>query len=191
MLPQKRVKRTKTPEEALASLQALCARAERSSGDALRLMATWEVEPSKRDAMRLMARWGVASSERHEVLQRLLSERFIDDRRYAEAFIREKTSLSAWGEYKIRTALRRKGIADSIINEKLSQLDSCTNIERLTQRLERKARSVKYETPYQLKTKLLRYALSLGFQMEDALASVERTMKTINTEKECDEDIFF
>lgn len=175
MLPQKRVKRTKTPEEALASLQALCARAERSSGDALRLMATWEVEPSKRE----------------EILQKLLRDKFIDDERYAEAFIREKTSLSAWGEYKIRTALRRKGIADSIINEKLGQLSSADNIERLTQRLERKARSVKYETPYQLKTKLLRYALSLGFQMEDALASVERTMKTINTEKECDEDIFF
>ena len=63
----------KSKEQALESLMRLCARAERSSGD----------------AMRLMARWGVASSDRHEVLQRLLSERFIDDRRYAEAYIRE------------------------------------------------------------------------------------------------------
>lgn len=175
MLPQKRVKRTKTPEEALASLQALCARAERSSGDALRLMTTWAVEPQKQQ----------------EILRKLLKDKFIDDERYAEAFIREKTSLNTWGEYKIRTALRRKGIAEYIINEKLSLLDKSSNIERLGQRLERKAKSVKYDTPYQLKTKLLRYGLSLGFQMEQVMTSVEQVMKRINIDNQCDEDIFF
>ena len=175
MLPQKRVKRTKTPEQALASLQRLCARAERSSGDAMRLMATWEVE----------------NNRRHEVLQKLISDKFIDDRRYAEAFVREKTSLSAWGEYKIRAALKRKGISESIINDVLNQINPNTNIERLTQRLSRKVKSIKYDTPYQLKTKLLRYGISLGFQMEQVLTSVEQIMKSINQENQCDEDIFF
>ena len=175
MLPQKRVKRTKTPEQALASLQRLCARAERSSGDAMRLMATWEVE----------------NNRRQEVLQKLISDKFIDDRRYAEAFVREKTSLSAWGEYKIRAALKRKGISESIINDVLNQINPNTNIERLTQRLSRKVKSIKYETPYQLKTKLLRYGISLGFQMEQVLTSVEQVMKSINQENQCDEDIFF
>lgn len=175
MLPQKRVKRTKTPEQALASLQRLCARAERSSGDAMRLMATWEVE----------------NNRRQEVLQKLISDKFIDDRRYAEAFVREKTSLSAWGEYKIRAALKRKGISESIINDVLNQINPNTNIERLTQRLSRKVKSIKYETPYQLKTKLLRYGISLGFQMEQVLTSVEQVMKSINQDNQCDEDIFF
>lgn len=175
MLPQKRVKRTKTPEQALASLQRLCARAERSSGDAMRLMATWEVE----------------NSRRQEVLQKLISDKFIDDRRYAEAFVREKTSLSAWGEYKIRAALKRKGISESIINDVLNQINPDTNIDRLTQRLSRKVKSIKYETSYQLKTKLLRYGISLGFQMEQVLTSVEQVMKSINQDNQCDEDIFF
>ena len=175
MLPEKKVKRTKTPEQALASLQRLCARAERSSGDALRLMATWDVDRSRR----------------HEVLQKLISDKFIDDRRYAEAFVREKTSLSAWGEYKIRAALRRKSIDEKIISAALGDIDSETNIERLAQRLARKVKSIKYETPYQLKTKLLRYGLSLGFQMEQVMTSVEQVMETINEKDQCDEDIFF
>ena len=175
MLPEKKVKRTKTPEQALASLQRLCARAERSSGDALRLMATWDVDRSRR----------------HEVLQKLISDKFIDDRRYAEAFVREKTSLSAWGEYKIRAALRRKGIDEKIISAALGDIDSEANIERLAQRLARKVKSIKYETPYQLKTKLLRYGLSLGFQMEQVMTSVEQVMETINEKDQCDEDIFF
>ena len=175
MLPPKRVKRTKTAEQALASLQRLCARAERSSGDALRLMATWEVDPAKRQ----------------EVLQRLIADRFIDDRRYAEAFVREKTSLSSWGEYKIRATLKRKGISDEIIAEVCNSSETLHTTERLSQRLQRKARTYNYKTLYELKTKLLRHALSLGFQMDEALEGVEQVMKTINTDSKCDEDTFF
>ena len=83
----------------------LCARAERSSGDARRLMATW----------------GVPEQDREGVLQRLKREKFIDDERYAEAFVREKVNLSGWGEWKIRSALKRKGVAEDVINAALGQ----------------------------------------------------------------------
>lgn len=175
MLPTKpKVKRTKTAEQALASLMRLCARAERSSGDAMRLMATWLVP----------------EADRQGVLRRLIKERFIDDSRYAEAFVREKSNLSAWGEYKIRTALRRKGIADDIINSALQQMPTEQNLERLTERLKRKMRTIKYDTTYQLKTKLIRHALSLGFTMDDVLKCVEDVMRDINTEEECDDFLF-
>ena len=175
MLPTKpKVKRPKTAEQALASLMRLCARAERSSGDAMRLMATWMVP----------------EADRQGVLQRLIKERFIDDSRYAEAFVREKTNLSAWGEYKIRATLRRKGIADSIISEALRQIPSEQALERLTERLKRKVRTIKYDTTYQLKTKLLRYALSLGFSMDESMRCVEEVMQNIDNENECDEFFF-
>ena len=169
-----KVKRPKTAEQALSSLMRLCARAERSSGDAMRLMATWMVP----------------EADRQGVLQRLIKERFIDDSRYAEAFVREKSNLSAWGEYKIRTALRRKGIADDIINSALQQMPTEQNLERLTERLKRKIRTIKYDTTYQLKTKLIRHALSLGFTMDDVLKCVEEVMRDINTEEECDDFLF-
>ena len=175
MLPTKpKVKRPKTAEQALASLMRLCARAERSSGDAMRLMATWLVP----------------EADRQGVLQRLIKDRFIDDSRYAEAFVREKSNLSAWGEYKIRTALRRKGIADDIINSALQQMPAEQNLERLTERLKRKIRTIKYDTTYQLKTKLIRHALSLGFTMDDVLKCVEEVMRDINTDEECDDFLF-
>lgn len=169
-----KVKRPKTAEQALSSLMRLCARAERSSGDAMRLMATWMVP----------------EADRQGVLQRLIKERFIDDSRYAEAFVREKSNLSAWGEYKIRTALRRKGIADEIINSALQQMPAEQNLERLTERLKRKIRTIKYDTTYQLKTKLIRHALSLGFTMDDVLKCVEDVMRDIKTEEECDDFLF-
>ena len=41
--------RTKTPEQALAALMRLCARAERSEEDARRLMTRWGVAPADRE----------------------------------------------------------------------------------------------------------------------------------------------
>ena len=167
------IKRDKTAEQALASLMRLCARAERSSGDAMRLMCTW----------------GVPTQERGAVLQRLVKERFIDDRRYAAAFVREKINLSAWGEYKIRTALRRKGIADAIVAEALNAAPSARDTSRLAERLARKMKSIKYDTTYQLRTKLIRHGISLGFATDDVVACVEEI--TRNIEEPCDEAEFF
>ena len=175
MLPtQKRVKRTKTAEEALASLMRLCARAERSSGDARRLMATW----------------GVPEQDREGVLQRLKREKFIDDGRYAEAFVREKVNLSGWGEWKIRSALRRKGVAEDVINAALGQLSPEQSAQRLAERLKRKMWTVKYSSAYELRTKLIRYALSLGYAMDEVMGEVEAITQEIKTKEECDNFIY-
>ncbi len=164
-----REKRTKSPEEALTALMRLCARAERSSGDALRLMRTW----------------GVAEEARQGVLQKLLDQRFIDDARYAGAFVREKTRLSGWGAYKIRTALQRKGIARALIDAALAAVDPDENADRLLRQLGRKARTVKHASQYELKTKLVRYGLSLGYEYEAVLEAASSLTK--NTEEECND----
>lgn len=148
----------------------LCARAERSSGDARRLMATW----------------GVPEQDREGVLQRLKREKFIDDGRYAEAFVREKVNLSGWGEWKIRSALRRKGVAEDVINAALGQLSPEQSAQRLAERLKRKMRTVKYSSAYELRTKLIRYALSLGYAMDEVMDEVEAITREIKTEEECD-----
>lgn len=162
MLPKiERTKRTKTPEQALKALMRLASRAEKSSGDAMRLMADWGVEPSQRRA----------------VLDKLVDMKFIDDRRYAEAFVRDKMRFSGWGAYKIRTALRGKGIAPEIIDEALSQADGTEMAERLQRALATKMRSVKYSTPYELKNKLLRYGASLGYDFETVAEAVAGIVK--------------
>ena len=143
-------KRTKTPEQALAALMRLAARSEKSSGDALRLMQNWGVDPSARQG----------------VLQRLINDKFIDDRRYAEAFVRDKMRFSGWGVFKLRAALRNKGISTNIVEDVLRILDSNNMTDRLRERLERKMRTTKYTTRYDLKSKLMRYGASLGYDFE-------------------------
>lgn len=139
----------------------LCARAEKSTGD----------------AQRLMRGWGLVERDREQVLERLLRDRFIDDSRYADAFVREKVRLSGWGEYKIRMALQRKGVAKELIDAALEQTDRDTMSKRLREQLSRKARTAKYTTQYELKTKLIRYGLSLGYDFEAVAEAAAELVK--------------
>ena len=162
-----RKKKFKTPEQALAALMRLCARAEKS----------------QEDARRLMRGWGLAERDAEGVLAKLVRDRFIDDARYAGAFVREKLRLSGWGGYKIRTALQRKRIDRALIDAALAEADRSGMDERLRRQLERKARTAKYTTQYELKTKLIRYGLSLGYDYETV---VEAASGLVTDTETCD-----
>lgn len=150
----KREQKTKTPQQALQSLMRMCARSERSSGDALRLMK----------------RWGLADDDARKVLIRLQSERFIDDARYAEAFVRDKLNLSGWGAYKIKMTLRMKGVAKEIIDEVVAPMLAETNMsERLEEIMRRRMKTLKYTSAYEAKNKLIRFAASRGYDLDEAM----------------------
>ena len=153
--------KTKSPEQALASLMRLCSRAEKSSGD----------------ARRLMARCGVPAAEREGVLDKLIEMRFIDDSRFAAAYVRDRSRFGGWGVYKIRAGLKAKGVSEEVINEALAQLTEDNSAEQLLRQVERKAPKVKAANDYELKTKLIRFALSRGFEYDTVLAVVEQFMK--------------
>lgn len=153
-------RKTKTPEQALASLMRLCSRAEKSSGDALRLMRGW----------------GLEQNDMQEVLGRLIKDRFIDDRRYAEAYTREKTNLNGWGVYKIKLNLRRKGVSPDIIEDVVSGLGGDAQKEKLRELLQRRKARTKAPDEYAMKAKLLRYGAGLGYGYEDVADAIEYVM---------------
>lgn len=157
-----RTPKTKTPQQALQSLMRMCARSERSSGDALRLMK----------------RWGLADDDARKVLSRLQAERFIDDARYAEAFVRDKLNLSGWGAYKIKMALRAKGVSKEVIDEVVvPMLDATDMTERLEEMMRRRMRTLKYNSAYDAKTKLIRFAASRGYDIEVAVECASKIVE--------------
>lgn len=162
MTPQPRERKTKTAQQALQSLMRLAARSEKSTGDALRLMRTW----------------GVPEAEQRGVLDKLIADRYIDNRRYAEAYTREKSRLAGWGERKIAMQLRLKGVERETISTVLAELMADdSRAERLHEKLEKKLRSVKAANDYELRGKLLRYALGLGYDYDMAAEVIEELTK--------------
>ena len=157
-----RTPKTKTAQQAFQSLMRMCARSERSSGDALRLMK----------------RWGLTNEDAHKVLVKLQTERFIDDARYAEAFVRDKLNLSGWGAYKIRMALRNKGVSKEIIEEVVAPMIAETDMaERLEEIMRRRMRTLKFTSAYDAKTKLIRFAASRGYEIDEAIECASKIVE--------------
>ncbi len=143
----------------LNSLASACSKAELCSRDVLQKAL------KKTDGDRAAA---------GEIVARLQSEGFIDDSRYAAAFAREKSSLTGWGPVKIRFALKEKGIDQAVIDSALSEIDPERAGARLSNLLEAKRKSL--EGDPQIKFKLIRFALSRGYEYPEVEAQTERIL---------------
>ena len=141
----------------LSRLQRLCSRAEYCSGDIYR-KALKDLEGDAEAAARVVAE--------------LREDRYVDDARYAAAFAREKASLQGWGPVKIRFQLRGKGVSEADISAALADVDPEKADTRLEKLLEEKWRSL--EGDPQRKLKLIKYALSRGYDYEKIATFVAR-----------------
>ena len=99
-----------------------------------------------------------------EVVASLLSDKYVDDFRYASAFARDKSSIQGWGAAKIKYMLSAKGLSKDVITEALAEIDEKTADSRLEKLLENKFRSLKDDP--QWKIKLLRFALGRGYSYD-------------------------
>ena len=113
--------------------------------------------------MDLLRRKGVEGKEAAAVLERLRAERYVDDARYARAFARDKAHLAGWGSRKIAYALASKGIPAETVKEALSEVEDGESARRMEEVIRGKWRSVKAATPQERRVKVLRFALSRGY----------------------------
>ena len=99
-----------------------------------------------------------------KVVAKLVEEKYVDDRRYSEAYAREKSAISGWGLVKIKYMLSAKGISKEVISQALTEIDTAKADTRLEKLLENKYRTLKDDP--QWKMKLLRFALGRGYSYE-------------------------
>ena len=138
-------------EQALHRLATYCSRAERCVSDVRRKMDDWEIPADKQN----------------QIIRQLQKEKFLDEERYCKAFVNDKSKYNRWGIFKIRFELRRKQIPEAVIHEALANLNPEENLERLRLLIEQKKKSVKGKNDFEIKQKLLRFAVSRGFSQED------------------------
>ena len=96
-------------------------------------------------------------------MQRLVSERYVDDERYARAFVKDKVRYNKWGRRKVEQALWQKHIDDDIRQRVLDEVDDEEYLDVLRPLLTQKRRSTQAASDYELNQKLVRFALSRGF----------------------------
>ena len=141
------MKKDITEQEAYLQLAALCAQAE-------------HCEQEMRDKMR---RWELDAAAQDRIITRLTTERYIDNERYARAFVKDKIRYNKWGRRKVQQALWQKHIDNDIQQRVLDEIDEKEYLDVLCPLLKQKRRSIKAASDYELNQKLVRFALGRGF----------------------------
>ena len=115
---------------------------------------------------------GATVSVAETLIERLEKERYIDEERYARAFVSDKFRFAHWGRVKIRYALQLKGISPQLIDEALSLVQEESYQDELRAFIQSRRRTVKADSPYALKQKLARAAISRGFEPSAVFAQL-------------------
>ena len=136
------------PEKALIRCEELCARAERCEYELREKMHTWRIGGRDIDA----------------IINSLITRRFLDNSRYARAFVRDKYRFARWGRRKIAMALKQKRIDDDIIDEALEEINQDEYMSILRAILKAKAARMERPLSYDDRMKLFRFAISRGFE---------------------------
>jgi len=136
-------------KQALKKLQQICSRQEKCTSDVIVLLK----------------KWGIRQEEHQKILERLMTERFIDEVRYAEAFVRDKIRFDHWGTKKIRYFLRHKGIDKTVCDKAIGSFDRDEYRSLIGKELAKKRKALKGSSR-EIWAKLARYGSSRGYEME-------------------------
>jgi regulatory protein len=105
-------------------------------------------------------------NETEEILEKLENEKFLDEQRFARAFAGGKFRLKKWGKAKIRQELKMRAIPDVYIRKALEEINGEEYISVLNSLLEKKKSSERLKNTMEDKQKLLRFALSKGYEQD-------------------------
>lgn len=156
----------KTESEMLGALAKYCSLAERCIFDVRKKIKAADLpeEAEKR------------------IIDRLVQEKFIDERRFARSFVNDKFKFNHWGRIKIGYELNRKNIKPDIYADAIDAIDEDEYLSVLTDLLSSKKRTTKGRTPQDVFQKLCRFAASRGFESPLIIKTLKSMLKNIDDE---------
>lgn len=146
-----------TEEQALARLTALCASAEHCTGEMIDKMTKWEI-PEEAQA---------------RIMEHLVSNKYVDDERYCRAFVHDKMEYNHWGRRKIEQALYVKHVDKAIQTKVLDEIPDSDFIDILRPLIDKKRRQTRADNEYEMNIKLMRFAASRGFTIDQIRQCIE------------------
>lgn len=142
------MEKTCTTEQALMKAEAYCSVAEHC----------------KEEVYCKLKQWGAPLDSFEAIVNQLETEGFIDERRYARAFVRDKYRFAQWGRQKILQALKMKRLPACHVTKAINEIDEEEYMDILTSLLRKKQGSIKANTDYERTGKLIRYAVGKGYE---------------------------
>ncbi|MBR4842809.1 MAG: RecX family transcriptional regulator [Bacteroidaceae bacterium] len=139
-------------------------------------------EHCRREVDAMLKRCQIDEISAVRILDRLEKENYIDEKRYAKAFVHDKLLFCRWGRVKINYALQQKRIPGNIIDEALSSIDQDEYYSVLKSAADSFRRTVKGTNGYERNMHLLKRLCSRGFEQ----SIVSKVLKMSESSEEQD-----
>lgn len=121
-------------------------------------------ERSQQEARDKLYEWGLYSNEVDEVIAELITSNFLNEERFAMAYVSGKFNIKKWGRLKIKNGLRQKRVPEKLIQKALYSIDEDAYLKTLGQILEKKQTLEKEKNPLKRQYKLNNYLQSKGYE---------------------------
>ena len=126
-------------------------------------------ERCTQDVREKLRQRGAHSEEVEAIVATLREENYLNDQRFAEAFVRARAVQKRWGPTKIQLGLRAKGISSADVMRALDELESNAFEDSLATLAEKR----KHEIP-EGRDRVIRWLISRGFSLSSVLRELER-----------------
>jgi regulatory protein len=123
---------------------------------------------------RRLAKKDIEEAVVEEVIDRLMTLNYVDDLEFARFWVRNREDFNPRGPMALRYELRQKGLADSIIDQVLAELDPEDSAYRAAQK---KFRSLRGKEPDEQRTKVGAFLNRRGFSYDVVRTVLDRIVQ--------------
>ena len=136
--------------------------------DALRKAALFCAyqERTQQEVRERLKEWGMLGDDAEEVIAELIQQNYLNEERFAKSFAGGKFRVKGWGRRKIRQHLQQRGITGYNLDQAMNEIAPADYRTTLTELLDKKRRTLRDDSPLVVKQKLVRYALSKGYESD-------------------------
>lgn len=157
-------KRSYTPKEALSRIRQWCDRQERSQQEV-------------RDKL---YSWGLHHDDVEELIAELVIGNYLNEERFARAYVSGKFRIKRWGRRKILDGLRAKRISDYCVRKGMEEIDEEEYLQTLQHLTEKKAALIAPKSGAVLRAKLLSYLAQKGYEQQLVWEIVDKYLSSKN-----------
>lgn len=137
-----------TVEEAMKKLENYCAYQERCHQEVKQKLRDMHMIPEAIDL----------------IIVHLIEHNFLNEERYAKAFVRGKFNIKKWGKRRLTIALRQKDVSKSNINAAIKEIEDEIYYKTFHELAEKQFLAITEKDPNKKKKKLADYLLYRGWE---------------------------
>ncbi len=121
-------------------------------------------ERSQQEVRNKLYQYGLHQNEVEQVISELITEGFINEERFARAYVGGKFRIKKWGRIKIIQGLKQHRISDYCIKKGLLEIDEEDYLSTLRNLIEKKRENISSSSAPIMNKKLAAFMLQKGYE---------------------------